>query len=108
MYYAQGFSYLSDDPAACANCHIMREHYDGWQKARQPVLAKIPGENRCCDPSPAVLDDDARRVRAHPVGFELRRTPALRHPNADACAGTATAPAIRRSAPATSRMSLPR
>jgi cytochrome c nitrite reductase small subunit len=26
-------SYLSNDPKACVNCHIMREHYDGWQKA---------------------------------------------------------------------------
>jgi cytochrome c nitrite reductase small subunit len=30
---ASGASYLSDDPAACANCHIMREQLDGWQKA---------------------------------------------------------------------------
>ncbi len=28
--YANGFSYLSDDPAACANCHVMQEVYDGW------------------------------------------------------------------------------
>jgi cytochrome c nitrite reductase small subunit len=31
--YASGLSYLSNDPRACVNCHIMREHYDGWQKA---------------------------------------------------------------------------
>lgn len=31
--YAQGASYLSNDPRACANCHVMREHYDGWQKS---------------------------------------------------------------------------
>jgi cytochrome c nitrite reductase small subunit len=28
--YAKGASYLSDDPAACANCHIMRQQFDGW------------------------------------------------------------------------------
>lgn len=28
--YARGWSYLTDDPRACANCHIMREQYDGW------------------------------------------------------------------------------
>ena len=28
--YARGASYLTNDPAACANCHIMREQYDGW------------------------------------------------------------------------------
>ena len=31
--YAEGLSYLSNDPKACVNCHIMREQYDGWQKA---------------------------------------------------------------------------
>jgi cytochrome c nitrite reductase small subunit len=33
FYYAQGFSYFSNDPRACVNCHIMREQFDGWQKA---------------------------------------------------------------------------
>lgn len=31
--YAEGLSYLSSDPVACVNCHIMRDQYDGWQKA---------------------------------------------------------------------------
>lgn len=30
--YAEGASYMSDDPRACINCHVMREHFDGWQK----------------------------------------------------------------------------
>lgn len=30
--YAQGASYLTDDPAACANCHVMRAQYAGWMK----------------------------------------------------------------------------
>jgi cytochrome c nitrite reductase small subunit len=25
--YAKGYSYLSNDPGACANCHVMQEHY---------------------------------------------------------------------------------
>lgn len=33
FYYAQGTSYLSNDPQVCVNCHIMREPFDGWQKA---------------------------------------------------------------------------
>ncbi len=28
--YAQGLSYLSDDPKACINCHVMQQQYDGW------------------------------------------------------------------------------
>lgn len=30
FYYAKGYSYLTSDPRACVNCHIMREQYDGW------------------------------------------------------------------------------
>ena len=33
FYYAKGASYLSNDPKACVNCHIMREQYDSWQKS---------------------------------------------------------------------------
>ncbi len=32
--YAQGASYLSDDPASCNNCHVMRDQFDGWQHSR--------------------------------------------------------------------------
>ncbi|HBY60181.1 MAG TPA: cytochrome c nitrite reductase small subunit, partial [Solibacterales bacterium] len=31
--YAQGSSYLTDDPAACGNCHVMRENVESWQKS---------------------------------------------------------------------------
>lgn len=37
--YAEGFSYLSSDPRACVNCHIMRDEYDGWQKASHHAVA---------------------------------------------------------------------
>jgi cytochrome c nitrite reductase small subunit len=28
--YGNGFSYLTNDPEACANCHIMQDHFDSW------------------------------------------------------------------------------
>ena len=28
--YARGVAYLTNDPSACVNCHVMREQYDGW------------------------------------------------------------------------------
>jgi cytochrome c nitrite reductase small subunit len=28
--YARGASYLTNDPTACANCHVMREQLAGW------------------------------------------------------------------------------
>jgi cytochrome c nitrite reductase small subunit len=39
FFYAKGLSYLSSDPKACVNCHIMREQYDGWQKASHHAVA---------------------------------------------------------------------
>lgn len=30
FWYARGLSYFSDDPAACANCHVMQENYISW------------------------------------------------------------------------------
>lgn len=37
--YARGLSYLSNDPRACANCHVMQKHYDGWVKASHHAAA---------------------------------------------------------------------
>lgn len=37
--YARGYSYLSNDPGACANCHIMREHFDAWNKSSHKNVA---------------------------------------------------------------------
>jgi cytochrome c nitrite reductase small subunit len=37
--YAEGTSYLSTDPRACVNCHIMQSQYDGWQKASHHTVA---------------------------------------------------------------------
>ena len=37
--YAKGASYLTNDPEACANCHIMREHLDGWIKSSHRAVA---------------------------------------------------------------------
>lgn len=31
--YAKGWSYLTNDPQACANCHVMKEQFDGWAKS---------------------------------------------------------------------------
>lgn len=37
--YARGYSYLTNDPSACANCHIMSEHYAAWTKASHRSVA---------------------------------------------------------------------
>jgi cytochrome c nitrite reductase small subunit len=37
--YAQGGSYMTNDPAACANCHVMREHFEAWVKSTHRAVA---------------------------------------------------------------------
>jgi cytochrome c nitrite reductase small subunit len=37
--YAEGLSYLSEDPEACANCHIMQAQLDSWQKSSHHGVA---------------------------------------------------------------------
>lgn len=37
--YAKGYSYLTNDPETCANCHIMREQFDGWTRSSHRAVA---------------------------------------------------------------------
>jgi len=46
--YAKGASYLMNDPASCANCHVMNEQYDGWLKSSHRAVATC---NDCHTPA---------------------------------------------------------
>jgi cytochrome c nitrite reductase small subunit len=37
--YGEGHAYLSDDPRACINCHIMQPQYDSWIKSSHAARA---------------------------------------------------------------------
>ncbi|TWT29235.1 Cytochrome c-type protein NrfH [Posidoniimonas corsicana] len=37
--YAEGASYLTNDPNACANCHVMQGHLDAWVKSSHSKFA---------------------------------------------------------------------
>jgi cytochrome c nitrite reductase small subunit len=37
--YGEGYAYLSNNPAACANCHVMQGHYDSWLKSSHKDVA---------------------------------------------------------------------
>jgi cytochrome c nitrite reductase small subunit len=37
--YGDGAAYLRDDPAACANCHVMKEQYDSWINSSHHAVA---------------------------------------------------------------------
>lgn len=39
FYYGEGHSYMSKNPEACVNCHIMTAQYDSWQKASHHTAA---------------------------------------------------------------------
>lgn len=40
FHYGEGLSYFSTDPKNCANCHIMNDQYDSWQKGPHHHVAK--------------------------------------------------------------------
>jgi cytochrome c nitrite reductase small subunit len=37
--YAQGLSYFSNDPAACVNCHVMRDQFESWNHSSHKSVA---------------------------------------------------------------------
>jgi cytochrome c nitrite reductase small subunit len=72
--YAEGLSYFSTDPKACANCHIMNDQYASWTKG--------PHHNdaRCVDchlPNDTVDKYVAKALNGyhHSKGFTLQDFP---------------------------------
>ena len=39
FYYARAYSYLFDNPGACINCHVMKEHYEAWENSSHHSVA---------------------------------------------------------------------
>ena len=39
FFTAHGASYISNDPAACVNCHVMRNEFQDWQHATHHAVA---------------------------------------------------------------------
>lgn len=37
--YAEGFSYFGTTSKTCANCHIMNDQFDSWQKSSHHIVA---------------------------------------------------------------------
>jgi cytochrome c nitrite reductase small subunit len=37
--YAKGASYMTNDPAACANCHVMGAYHEAWRKSSHHAVA---------------------------------------------------------------------
>ena len=72
--YARGFAYMTDDPAACANCHVMRDQYSGWMKGSHRTAAVC---NDCHSPS-GLVPKYATKMRNgffHSLAFTTGRFP---------------------------------
>ncbi len=69
--YAKGYSYLLNDPKACANCHIMQEYYDSWVRSSHHKAASC---NDCHVPHQIVLKymAKARNGFNHSKAFTLQ------------------------------------
>jgi cytochrome c nitrite reductase small subunit len=69
--YAEGLSYFSSDPKACANCHIMNDQYASWTKGPHH------GDARCVDchlPPDTIAKYLAKALNGyhHSKGFTLQ------------------------------------
>ncbi len=72
--YAQGGSYLTNNPAACANCHIMADHYNRWIKSPHRAVAVC---NDCHTPAGFFARYAAKASNGfwHSVAFTSGRYP---------------------------------
>lgn len=69
--YAKGMSYLSNDPKACVNCHVMNDQYGSWIKSSHHNVASC---NDCHIPHsfPAKYIAKAKNGWHHSKAFTLQ------------------------------------
>ncbi len=69
--FAKGFAYFSNDPTACANCHIMNDQLDSWLKSSHHGQAVC---NDCHTPQALIpkLITKAENGWNHSVKFTLQ------------------------------------
>ena len=72
--YAEGGSYLTNDPRACANCHVMNDQLDGWVKSSHRRVAVC---NDCHAPHGVVGKYSTKLVNGflHSYAFTTGRFP---------------------------------
>lgn len=105
---AEGVSYLGDDAATCANCHIMRGHLDGWRKSSHHAVATcndchvpqalipkylVKGENGFSHSKAFTLQDFHEPIRIRPVSAAIMQRNCLR------CHGPLVEPMLGRARP---------
>lgn len=71
-HYARATSYLSDDPKACINCHIMNDQYNAWSSSSHHARATC---NDCHVPHDSVIHKYAVKAEhgyRHSKGFTFQ------------------------------------
>ena len=71
-HYADATAYLSDDPAACINCHIMNDQYHSWSSSSHHARATC---NDCHVPHDSFLHKyyvKAEHGYRHSKGFTFQ------------------------------------
>lgn len=74
--YANGASYFSDRPEACANCHVMREVLQDWRSGDHHHVAVC---NDCHVPQGPIAKWITKGINGlhHSYAFTLTETPAV-------------------------------
>lgn len=72
--YAKGYSYMTNDPAACANCHVMGNHYSAWMKSSHRSVAAC---NDCHTPPGLIPKYAVKAINGfnHSLAFTTGRFP---------------------------------
>lgn len=72
--YAKGYSYVTNDPAACANCHVMENHYRAWTKSSHRAVAVC---NDCHTPPGLIPKYATKAINGfnHSLAFTTGRFP---------------------------------
>lgn len=70
--YARGYSYLTNDPRACANCHVMEDHFRAWTKSSHRAVAAC---NDCHTPPELIPKYITKAINGwnHSVAFTTGR-----------------------------------
>lgn len=80
VYMSRAYSYLSDDPAACINCHIMTPYYQSWNHSSHAQWATC---NDCHVPHNNVVSKYAFKAKDglyHAAVFTVNAEPQVIRP----------------------------
>jgi cytochrome c nitrite reductase small subunit len=75
MYASRAFSYLSDEPSACVNCHIMTPYYQSWSRSSHTAQTNC---NDCHVPHSSVFSKYAFKAKDglyHAAVFTVKGEP---------------------------------